>query len=195
MHQAGYFAVLVVLLPAVLGYGSGPPTSTNPTLCETMLPGHGTSTAKGPAPYAISLSVDEYKKAGAIDVTLHATESGKFFRGFFLQARRKDGLTPMAIGSFISEPEDETQFIKCGTFNSAWGHAQRNKKTSVTARWMGPSTDIGPLVFRATVVGYDQTEYWTDVESPDVMFGSAIGVRSHSLVLSLMAVAAYAVRM
>ncbi|XP_038069270.1 putative defense protein Hdd11-like [Patiria miniata] len=186
--------LLVMVVAVALANPDGPPTGANPQLCETMLPGHGATTASGKVPFAISLNADKYEKAKSIDVSVYAKDAAAPFRGFFVQARRVGGPTYDAVGSFISEPADGTQFIECGTHNSAWGHADRNKKTRVTATWMGPSTDIGPLLFNATVVGLSKEEYWTEVLSAEITFGSANGVRSQGMLLSAMVLLAYVVR-
>ncbi|XP_022097202.1 putative defense protein 3 [Acanthaster planci] len=183
--------LLLAILPAALARGSGPPTSEYPTICITMEPGHGSSPASGKAPYAISLDSDTYTKGNSIEVSIYATEPDNYFRGFFIQARRVGLPSLDAVGSFISEPTEESQFIKCGTQNSAWGHANRNKKTKVTARWIGPSTSFGPLVFNATIVGLKKEDYWTGVMSSEILYGNANGVKGQGLLLSTMVLLAY----
>ena len=65
MQRALWFMFMVV--PAVLAYNTGPPTEDNPTLCETMLPGHGTNPTQGVAPYKIDVNTNYYKKAESIE--------------------------------------------------------------------------------------------------------------------------------
>ncbi|XP_038068334.1 putative defense protein Hdd11-like [Patiria miniata] len=165
--------MLLFLLPRFsLPYPSGPPVAIQ-RVCRDMDPvGHRPRTASGQAPYTIQISRYNYGPNQPVHVTVRANR-GVSFQGFFLQARRQATGRDIteALGEFTSISSG-TKFVTCVTPASAWGHNGDTPKTAVTATWASPTTDQGPIIFRATIVKGPASEFWTNVESPAMFFSS-----------------------
>ncbi|XP_022093820.1 putative ferric-chelate reductase 1 [Acanthaster planci] len=179
-----YAVFLLAVVPAVLGFSSGPPVgSSNPNLCTDMIPtGHnsGTSLASDTAnpPYTITASGDEYTRGGSLTVTITGT-GGNDFKGFFIQARRADPTrnNDVAIGTFSSPPVT-TQLQTCHDVeNSAWGHSSSVNRSSIAATWTAPAQDEGPIKFKATIVkGVPNRDYfYLGVMSNQISFNATGG--------------------
>ncbi|XP_022093821.1 putative defense protein Hdd11 [Acanthaster planci] len=170
--------LLLCVMPAALGYTSGPPVSSNDNLCTDMVPdGHngGVSLATDQAspPYAITTSTREYYAGAFVRVTITGSDSNRF-TGFFIQARRADTSqdNDVAVGTFSGIPAN-TQLLMChGVANSAWGHSNKDERSSVTATWNAPNQDEGPVEFLATIVKGEPNRnyFYLDVKSPQVNF-------------------------
>ncbi|XP_022097155.1 putative defense protein isoform X1 [Acanthaster planci] len=173
MENAALLIAMLFLLPKfAFSYPSGPPVAIQ-RVCRDMDPvGHRPRTASGPAPYTIQISRYRYGPKQPVHVTVRA-DVGASFQGFFLQARRQatGRDTTEALGEFTSISSG-TRFLTCVNPSSAWGHNSATPKTSVTATWTPPSTDQGPIIFRATIVKGPASEFWTNVESPAMFFSS-----------------------
>ncbi|XP_078575041.1 putative ferric-chelate reductase 1 isoform X2 [Branchiostoma floridae x Branchiostoma japonicum] len=162
-------AVLVLSMQGVNGYSSYVP----PSACSTMTPSHygGVNQASSP-PYEILVDKQTYGAGEQITVTLQSTGPDTF-KGFFIQARPIG--QDQSIGTFTALNDNTTETVDCapGTQN-AIGHKKVHysvplaDKTAISVLWTAPSTSVGDIQFRATVVN-NLTTYWANaVASPTV---------------------------
>ncbi|XP_072048177.1 uncharacterized protein [Amphiura filiformis] len=162
------WATLWLTLLCLVGRGialpGGPPLSA----CTSLVPGHPAGPQTSPSPYTIEISPAAYLPGSTVTVTI-SSPSGQQFQGFFVQARRLNndfGSTDEPIGRFNGQAPAQTQYLSCGTgSDNAWAHRSSNNKASLSTTWIAPSTNVGPLRFRMTIVQGPYTVYWTDVYS------------------------------
>ncbi|KAH3700903.1 hypothetical protein DPMN_075884, partial [Dreissena polymorpha] len=100
----------------------------------------------------------------AIDGTIYSP-TGVLFRGFLIEARLQDASTADPYGTFsVIDSNTQTQ---CGTSNlQGLTHVTNSNKTSIDFSWTAPSTSVGDINFRLTVVeSYNVSRYWLRIFS------------------------------
>ncbi|KAK6166008.1 hypothetical protein SNE40_022801 [Patella caerulea] len=147
---------LLIIVPVVTinGYSTGAPKGA----CKNLMPNHEGAVAQTTtSPYSISVSSTTYKPGETITVTV----KGELFKGLILQARSSsDDTTP--IGTFTI-PSTNTKTTKCTSDSDTWTHSNSTNKREGSANWTAPSTNMGDITFRATIV-QTKLKFWTNHE-------------------------------
>lgn len=163
-------------------------TGANLQACSTMSPslGHGGSSQTRASPYVIQVSSNTYTPGGsALTVTLKSecTGTDATFKGFLLAARHADTRQDQsaAVGSLDTPSGTQNRCPSLG--NALRTHIDNSLKSTVTFTWTPPSTDEGPVVFRATFV-QSFTVYWVDVHSDIIEVQGGTPVDSSNLASS-----------
>lgn len=164
--------LIVSLVAMVTSYPTGAPAGT----CESMTPGHAASTGSDPSIFTVSASTTMYGPGDEITVTI--STSGTAFRGFHIQARKAGETTP--YGTFKT-PSASTQLLQCSAAGDAWTHSDRTDKTSVTATWTAPDSDMGTIAFQATIVQeFSQAGgvsiFYQNIMSEDLVYNGPTGM-------------------
>ena len=110
--------VLVVKLPGIWAFSSGPPLST----CEYMEPHHGddNKAQTGESPYNIGVSNISYTAGENLTVNISGT---KTFKGFILQAQGINSPVAWPVGEFVEIPS--------GTYSHGFSSDYINSRHSV----------------------------------------------------------------
>ena len=98
--------VLVVKLPGIWAFSSGPPLST----CEYMVPHHGddNKAQTGESPYNISVSSISYTAGENLTVNISGTST---FKGFILQAQGINSPVAWPVGEFVEIPSGTYSYM------------------------------------------------------------------------------------
>ncbi|XP_028666970.1 putative ferric-chelate reductase 1 [Erpetoichthys calabaricus] len=150
--------LVFLLVHGVTAYSSGLLLDA----CNTMLPLHDSVAQISPPPYEITTDKSSYSPGDEIKVTIRGLTHP--FKGFLLEAWQ-DGIRN-AVGSF-AEPNSGDQFqgLQCnGVPNSAVSHTDKLDKTQVQIAWISPTSPLGNIEFRATLVE-NKTTFWENVTS------------------------------
>ncbi|OWF49189.1 putative defense protein isoform X2 [Mizuhopecten yessoensis] len=150
------------------GYGLGPPLGA----CVNMWPSHGIDAQSTDPPYTITVSKDTYTAGEQLTVFVNTTDMYpeiQFFEGLMIQARRAkcDHVHYQdAVGSFTLEGgEDFLGLLNCqGGVNSTVAHRAHDHIYNRTFTWIAPSTSVGHVYFRGTIVRRKIT-FWTTLKS------------------------------
>ncbi|XP_013403653.1 putative defense protein 3 [Lingula anatina] len=172
MTTVQLLVLCVCLVSQASGYSSGPPELA----CISMVPsGHGTSGQRGPSPYTITPSVDQYAEGGSVTLTIKG-KNGERFKGFFVQARRADPSLNVEepIGRF--DTISGSKILCDKALGNAISHSSGSDKSEVVLTWNAPTSFQGHLVFKATIV-QTQTVFWDneisalvrDPTAPDIV--------------------------
>ncbi|XP_067678385.1 putative defense protein 3 [Haliotis asinina] len=160
--DVGHITVFEMLMGALLmtsleGHNYGAPRGA----CVDMVPQHNSRPRDPPAPIDITLSNTTYTLGVPITVTLSAN-SGKFFKGFLIQARVTDPGPNRgdAVGTFV--PVDGTK--QTCDFGVGLTHSDARQKTRLVLQWNPPSTLKGNIQFSTTIVER-QYSYWVALPS------------------------------
>ncbi|XP_022080939.1 ferric-chelate reductase 1-like [Acanthaster planci] len=166
-------SIVTCHLLQVCGYPMGPPIDSYPEICSAMTPyGHPGSPSQGPSPYRVSFNQSVYTSGQFLEVALEVIVPNEIeadsFKGFLLTvANLKTNGGPH--GEFL-DVDEGTQALNCTNVAlDAWGHSNSSSKQMVTALWMPPAGDKGPLVARATVV-LEFSVYWVDIISEVITY-------------------------
>ncbi|XP_046560653.1 putative defense protein 3 [Haliotis rubra] len=166
--DVGHCVALWVFMGALLmtsleGHNYGAPRGA----CVDMVPQHNSRPRDPPAPIDITLSNTTYTPGVPITVTLSAN-SGKFFKGFLIQARVTDHGPNRgdAVGTFT--PIDGTK--QTCDFGVALTHSDAREKTRLVLQWNPPSTLKGNIQFSTTIVER-QYSYWVALPSDTLAEG------------------------
>ncbi|OWF49188.1 putative defense protein [Mizuhopecten yessoensis] len=151
-----------------LGYGLGPPIGA----CVSMWPGHEVDAQSTDPPYTITVSKNTYTPGEQLTVFVNTTDLNpeiQFFEGLIIQARRAKCSHvhyQEAVGSFTLESgEDFLGLLNCqGGVNSTVAHRAHDHIYNRTFTWIAPSTSVGHVYFRGTIVRR-KTTFWTTVKS------------------------------
>ncbi|ESO84560.1 hypothetical protein LOTGIDRAFT_77223, partial [Lottia gigantea] len=139
----------------VYSYGIGAPSNA----CINLTPGHGTSEQTSAIPYTVSLSKTTYEESGQITVTVAGSNA---HQGLLIQARKNDGSTT-PVGTF-GQPSANTKTTSCTKSADSWTHSSTASKQTSTAVWTAPSSNVGQIVFKATVAS-SKMVYWLNIQS------------------------------
>ncbi|XP_071118010.1 putative defense protein 3 [Haliotis cracherodii] len=171
------FLFIVCVLPVmVLGYQDGAGASA----CLDLKPHHdGTTANTSPHPYTLTADTTSIKQGGMVTVTLNATATNGYFKGFLVQARcTKCTTADTAIvpGTFAKyTAADDTKTMDCANIaKNSMTHTSSSMKTTVMFTWTAPSDyDVSQGVqFRATIVQVKAT-WWTNVLSQEITVTTA----------------------
>ncbi|XP_076439646.1 putative ferric-chelate reductase 1 isoform X2 [Babylonia areolata] len=157
-------ALTALLWSGAEGYSRGAPFST----CLTMFPKHGpTQRQVGPAPFRLDLRPLTYRPGRVITVDLLSNDL-RPIKGVQVKAVRSSGDSETVLGSFVQTPPNITQVFTCeGGFKNMVTHtkAMRDEHVNkVTLTWKAPDTNVGDILFVASVVEDYQT-FWTGVNA------------------------------
>ncbi|XP_072130712.1 putative ferric-chelate reductase 1 isoform X2 [Mobula birostris] len=166
------FVVLFItsfFLVDVSGYSNGNVDS----VCETMVPKHGSTAQTSVAPYQVIASNTTFNPGDTIQVTLKSN-SNETFKGFLLEAQDARSSLRTPLGKFITT-DSQAQLLNCDINgisykDSAVSHVSSSEKSEIVVNWTTPNSN--DIVFRATFVKSMQT-FWTDVSSPIIQRSSS----------------------
>ncbi|KAK2193853.1 hypothetical protein NP493_5g15000 [Ridgeia piscesae] len=173
MYSSEYIAWLVLLvLPAAQGYGSGAPNG----MCysSNMQPMHYLPYDPKPnarnglaypqttdSPY--SLTLEDGATTYAPGQTLKVCVTGQPFQGIFMQMRAISEYA--SVGSFETTLPSNTKLKKCTRDNDSVTHSNTNIKDNPTCFvWKAPDNEERVLRFVATVALTKYT-YWVSIKS------------------------------
>ncbi|KAL4232478.1 DOMON domain-containing protein frrs1L [Mactra antiquata] len=154
--------LLSTIFLSCYGYPSGAPLEA----CSEMRPYHPPTTTSGTAPFEINITATSYLPGEEITGSVYSP-SGVKFRGLLLEARLLNGTTSQ-IGEFIII--DNNTHTNCGEKNKqALTHKDNSNKTNVDFKWKAPSSSMGDIHFKLTIVeSYNVSRFWLDILSSNV---------------------------
>ncbi|XP_078658281.1 putative ferric-chelate reductase 1 [Branchiostoma floridae x Branchiostoma belcheri] len=172
MFLAVTVAVLMLSTQSVDGYEDASRLSGS-YYCSSMTPSHGAAAQTSSPPYEIIVGKQTYSAGEQLTVTLQGTGSDTF-KGFYVQARPVGQDDP--VGMFTAIDATTTLLLDCGTgTQNTFAHKlPLANNTAISVHWTAPSSSVGDIEFRATVV---QTKlvFWPNaVVSPTVVFTTAV---------------------
>ncbi|KAK3091115.1 hypothetical protein FSP39_017225 [Pinctada imbricata] len=160
----------VLFLPVCMAFEMKAPLEA----CWSMFPrGHGYDAQTTTSPYTITVNATSYQPNDVIEVFLDTKPSINpsilFFEGLIIQARIvdcNDLAYDIGVGSFSLQPgENFLGLMDCNHQNaSSVGHIAHEHIYNRTFYWHAPSTPVGHIHFRGTVVRRKST-FWTDIVS------------------------------
>lgn len=168
-----YRLLLISLtLALVYAYPQGPPVDQVPDLCTHMLPTlHGGQPQTVQPPFEILLSQNCYKENSEIEVRIQITDKAWYFEGYFIQARKGED-NKMSYGTFNTKAQEGVQTLTCfEKAHSALGQSEKKHYWTRTFKWTAPSSNVGALHFRATLVK-NQLTYWVGVKSQEINYNA-----------------------
>lgn len=117
-------------------YSSG----ADPSVCDTMIPGHGGSSQNGAIPYSLALSNTAVSGYDTVDIILSGKETDSFV-GFLIQVRKVGG-DGKATGEFKEEATGNAGPLDCfERTKSAITHTSKDVKKNVTVQWIAPNDE------------------------------------------------------
>ena len=156
------FLASFVFLETTEGFGSGAPGNT----CWSMRPRHYPNSPQllSSSPFRI-IAPGYYAPGVEYEVFINSTGRIRF-RGFLLEARDRNDDT---VGTF--RVSDSGTQLRCSS--GAMTHTSPQSRRNVKGFWRAPSSDVGPIVFRATVVQTYST-FWVGISSSQVLKGPTL---------------------
>ncbi|CAH1388792.1 unnamed protein product [Nezara viridula] len=142
-----YFSALLVTLLAAVAVRAFP-TGVPPSVCESMMPGHGVPPQTSPSPYDIIIEKTNLQRGQSTKITIKGQKDATF-RGIFVQARG-DKDTP--IGRFTVSDNDG-KLLDCGEGEeNAVSHINASDKKEITVVWTAPKDYKGEVIIYLTTV-------------------------------------------
>ncbi|KAK2169723.1 hypothetical protein LSH36_7g02007 [Paralvinella palmiformis] len=154
-----------LLISAAVGFSWAFQSSAPTSSCSTMMPRHlsrAQDHGTNPPPYQITIDdgIDTYKPNQQIDLVLHTSEPSVLAQGFILEARTVSDDKP--VGTFVNAHKGTK--IMCDDKAVSHYRTYQVSKTRYRMTWLAPDTDVGDVVFVATVV-QSYRIFWTGVRS------------------------------
>lgn len=119
----------------VQGYSGG----ADPSVCDSMKPGHGADSQTSPSPYTVTMSKNAVQGYENVEITISSKNGNDIFKGFLVQVRKVGG-DNKAVGEFKDLEDDHTRTLDCfGRKKSAMTHKSSDEKKSVTVHWEAPN--------------------------------------------------------
>lgn len=188
-------ALIVILIGSLVAMVTSYPTGAPAGVCTSMTPNHNPSSGSDSSIFTVSAATTMYGPGD--EITVNISTSGAAFRGFLIQARKAGETTP--YGTFKT-PSASTKLLQCSAAGDAWTHSNRDDKTSVTATWTAPDSDMGTIAFQATIVQENVggvSIFYQDIMSEELVYngptnapgttsggGAAVMVRNSLLVIA-----------
>lgn len=162
MARLPFFGLWVL---AVISQSSAFQSSAPTSSCSTMMPRHmarAQDHSRNPPPYQITINdrIDTYTPNQRIDLELFTTDPSVLAKGFMLQAKTVSG--DKAVGTFVDAQKGTK--IMCDDKAVSHYRTYQVSKTRYHMTWVAPDTDMGDIVFVATVVE-SYNVFWTGVRS------------------------------
>ncbi|KAK2161534.1 hypothetical protein LSH36_115g13023 [Paralvinella palmiformis] len=148
--------------PRVLGFEDGAPA----WICPVGMPRHGNYEPQtGTPPATLTLSASSYNPGDSITVTL----TGGDIEGFLLRAHRASGAndTEEIVGEFTSWPTGVKPLVwmpQSGVTYNCLTQSDDDDLNNLVLTWQAPSTSVGDVVFKASVVT-DYEIFWDNLVS------------------------------
>ncbi|KAK2165547.1 hypothetical protein NP493_1360g00019 [Ridgeia piscesae] len=157
----------LLLLTAVSAHPDGGPAKS----CANLFPEHSSAQPQTtPSPYVITLNESSYSPSQVISVTLTSTTGRHPFVGYQLRASRLRCDQEEAVGAFLPSTDPYAPYRLQHWYpshgqNNCVTHFDTEIKLQERILWRAPSTSVGDVVFRGSVVkSYD--EFWMNIQSP-----------------------------
>lgn len=143
MNQILVLTFLIsVLCGNSLQHSRGAPISR----CVTLTPSHqGTLPQETPAPFKIFPRENSVGNGRTLSVEIRATEEGRTFRGYMLQARTTENVV---VGQFKPVEGRESNFLDCTGLATTMTNANNNEDSSVVFEWTAPLQFTGIVKFQ-----------------------------------------------
>ncbi|XP_072043884.1 uncharacterized protein [Amphiura filiformis] len=165
---------IVVIFSFLFETGETFPNSAPTAACSDLIPGHTPTNLAVVNPYRIDVRLQTYQFNSVTQVTISSingdTES---FKGILLQARSVN--TGNVVGTWELPTIPGITSTSCSTANDAITHADRTiKSTPATFNWIPPANDVGPVIFRVTLVK-EYSVFWVALSSDIIVpFGTSL---------------------
>ncbi|KAJ8028994.1 Reelin domain-containing protein 1 [Holothuria leucospilota] len=174
MYLCRTFTLFYIFILHLRRTAHGYSTGIDISACEDLLPrNHGINSVPQttPSPFVIEVNPTSYMPGRVMFVTVRSTTPTTMFRGFMLQARVSNSVTP--IGTFLPTVGNVPVtygLFQCNTRDDTAHHIASNPTDLIAVRWRAPNAESRPITFIATVV-QDLTTYWVGIESSTVQNG------------------------
>lgn len=134
--------VVTAMCHSSLQFSRGGPV----TQCESLMPMHrGAEAQTTSSPFKIILKEKSVGNGMRLLVEIRATEEGRTFNGYMLQARAASGAI---LGQFQAVEGRDSNFVECSGFETTVTNSNNDRDSSVVFEWAAPLKFTGAVRFQ-----------------------------------------------